>query len=384
MFDILLDLAGGFWGAFPLLVVLPACIYIVRSYRRRRWISVLAYVRQAVRLRLPMAETLEAAAWSEKSKLGGRLTDLHRLTLSGLPLSAALALAVPETPLRVVNLIGAGERLGRLGDALGRIRDVDARQTSGEIADRVFRRIYPVAVCFMVLVVMNVLMIFVVPKMEQIFKDFGIKLPPVSQWTIDLARRVGPWLILPVVGVVLFNVLALFKNFSGTTLAIWRRWIDPLTWCLPILHGLARDRGLADTADIVADALDARRTLVGGLDEVLLIDMNAVLYHRIRKWQAGLERGEETGAAARSAGLPSLFAGLAATAPSSTDPADVYRFLSRFYRDRVSRWQYVMEAALVPATALLLGLVVAAVCLSFFQPMVDLMMAVETHSRRVG
>jgi type IV pilus assembly protein PilC len=106
--------------------------------------------------------------------------------------------------------------------------------------------------------VLGMVMIFVIPKYETIFADFGMKLPAITQFTLDVARLLGlPILAAVSATVLIWTGLALWQMFHPVrfTTMFGRTLRDRIVWATPIAHGIARDRGLADALDVVAGAI---------------------------------------------------------------------------------------------------------------------------------
>ena len=96
-----------------------------------------------------------------------------------------------------INMVQAGETGGVLDVILQRLAEFM------EKAQKLKRRvvgamIYPsVVICFSVLIVTGI-MIFVVPKFKEIFKDFGTKLPDLTEVLIAVSRWVAVyWYLIP-------------------------------------------------------------------------------------------------------------------------------------------------------------------------------------------
>src|SRR5687767_3737632 len=96
------------------------------------------------------------------------------------------------------------------------------------------------------------ILIFVMPRFEEIYRDFGLRLPSATQSLLRISRSFA-YTFLPFV-VVLATLCGLgtaFRRlFSDRTYLSRIDLFDQLLWRLPILHGLERDRGLADSCYI--------------------------------------------------------------------------------------------------------------------------------------
>src|SRR2546421_462117 len=73
-------------------------------------------------------------------------------------------------------LIDAAERIGRLPHALRRLVQQHAMRSSVDATDAVFLRAYPFVMTLMMALSISTFAMFVMPKYETIFRDFGTKL----------------------------------------------------------------------------------------------------------------------------------------------------------------------------------------------------------------
>jgi hypothetical protein len=74
---------------------------------------------------------------------------------------------------------------------------------------------------------------------------------------------------------------------------------------------------------------------------------------------------------ARRAEMPSLLGGLLRTV-TGAEIVDVFRFLARYYDSRFARTAIVLHAVMVPAMTIVMGVIVAVVARSLFDPLVAL------------
>ena len=86
-----------------------------------------------------------------------------------------------------VKMVNAGEIGGVLDIILQRLAEFM------EKSEKLKRRIkgamvYPIVVVFVALVILSAIMIFIIPKFEEIFKDFGVELPALTIWLMNTSR----------------------------------------------------------------------------------------------------------------------------------------------------------------------------------------------------
>ena len=350
-------------------------LQITRTMRRRRGLMALGYVEQAVRLNLPLPRMLEAAERSESPRLRRRLERVRYRLAQGFPIAQALSEGVPEIPTRTVAAVHAAEAVGRLREGLRRVLD-DERATAARTIGRVdVYRTYPMLMILAIASMISLISIFVMPKYEQIFKDFGLRLPPITVNTIRIAGELAP-IVLVVSAVVVLAWIGglIWEAVHPRSLrdALSTGLLDRLRWCLPFWHGMQRDEGLGQVCALMADGLSAGMPAGRTLATATHLRINTVLRRRVRDWAAYVETGETLAAGAASAGLPRLITSMLSTGRGADGARGVFQFLARYYRSRFSRAALLVEAAVVPATVLFFAAIVACVALSLFLPMVSM------------
>src|SRR5262249_6940233 len=88
--------------------------------RRRRGANLLNYLEQAVRLNLPLPRIVRAIGESESGRFASDLETAREALEAGQSLATVLEV-VPDVPPRVIGLIAAAERAGRLPQVLSRL-----------------------------------------------------------------------------------------------------------------------------------------------------------------------------------------------------------------------------------------------------------------------
>ena len=139
----------------------------------------------------------------------------------------------------------------------------------------------------------SLICVFVMPKYETIFKDFGIRLPPVTQLMLDIARDAGPTLMLSMlVLILLWGLAGIWRMVQPTAARLVINGItDRVLWALPVSHGYVRDHSLAVTFDFIADALHAGQPIDHAIDEAANLHVNRVVQNRLGEFAVWLGSG---------------------------------------------------------------------------------------------
>jgi type II secretory pathway component PulF len=352
--------------------------------RRRRAMLLLAYAEQAVRLNLPLVQTLRGWSTGEHRAMRAVLRRAADALEDGGSVAEALRTAAPLLPSRAVDLISTAERNGKLAPAIAQVLRDESRRPLRDPTHWPMVKAYAVVIFLAVAGTIWMLTIFVMPKFQQIFKDFHQQLPPVTRWMIVMSQTIAP--LASVAGAVLLILACraavdeLLRRGLPRRKGFVRMTLDRVRWAIPIVGGLDRDRGLADVLSVIADSLESHRPLHAAVAEASQPHLNVVLSERVDQWGEGLEHGLALGEAARRAGLPPIIAGLLGTAHMPTDVVAVLRFLSRYYGARFSRAVILLREAAVPALALAGGAMVGFVALSIFGPMVSLIESISVRA----
>ncbi len=380
--------ALGYASGVAILVLLPLIAQLNKQIRRRRAQVVLAYLEQAVRLNLPLSRMIYAAQRGERGPTSLRLAGLRQQLEEGYSLGIALQSAVPESDPRAVALLDAAERLGRLKHALTSLaRERSTSQLAREPNLAGFFRAYPFMMIMAIATTASVMTIYVLPKFQQIFKDFGVKMPPITMSTFIFLRDAGAIAMIVAfasvlwwAGSLMFQIVHGEPAAAATTPSMLRELRDRLLWFLPITHGIARDRGLADAYAFIADALRAGITADRAIAEAASLKMNTVLSDRLKEWAARAADGAGLADGARAAWMPSFTVEMLAGARNAEQAADVLDFLARYHGGRFSRTQMLLQSAGVPLMTLFFAVIVAVVAISLLSPLVSLIQSMTAHS----
>jgi type II secretory pathway component PulF len=368
VFDTLAALIFVF-SAFAMLVWLV--LFIGQSggvQQRRRATTILSYLEQAIRMNLPLPQMLIAAEASESRSIARNIRQVRRQLDSGVTIADALGNAVPVTSRRTLALIDASERVGRVGSELDRLVKEQTTRQSRDALDQSFLATYPVIMTMVIVFILAMIMIFVMPKFSQIFRDFQLPLPPLTLMVIQISgfgvdqNSGGSWWLFAVVAIVVMAIASQFRWMFAKQL---RR----LGWSP--LAGIARNRHLADICHVIANALTAGLPLDSAIRSAGDLPIGALLRSRVHKWSAGIERGMTPGQAAHAAQMPRLIAELMPTAEISA-AAPVFAFLERYYAARFSRLLILLRGAAVPAMVFVFGVIVAVIALALFLPLISL------------
>src|SRR3954464_141628 len=137
---------------------------------------------------LPILRSLQILEQQQKPGLlkaiiGGVADEVE----GGGSLSDAMANFPKAFDKLYVNMINAGEAGGVLDIILSRLADF--MEKAAKLKKKVIgAMIYPIVVISIAVAIVSMIMIFVIPKFEQIFKDFKTELPGITKMLLAISR----------------------------------------------------------------------------------------------------------------------------------------------------------------------------------------------------
>lgn len=171
---------------------------------------------------LPLLRSIQILETQQKpGKLKSVLSDVAEDVEAGTTLSDSMAKHPKAFDRLYTKMVNAGEIGGVLDVILQRLADF--MEKSQRLRRRIIgAMIYPIVVITIAMVILMGIMVFVIPKFQEIFSEFGVTLPPLTIWLINAsmwaAGRLHPDQTIPgaiwILGapVLLFLMLKLVRK----------------------------------------------------------------------------------------------------------------------------------------------------------------------------
>lgn len=163
---------------------------------------------------LPILRSLRILEGQAKAgRLKNSLMDVCDEIEAGSTLSEAMSKS-PKTFNRLyVNMIKAGEAGGALEIILQRLADFMERAESLKRKVR-GAMIYPIVVVMVAVGILTFIMLKIVPTFEDMFNEFGLKLPAATELLMTISRNVATyWYLIPAIPVGIWLFIKLMRKF---------------------------------------------------------------------------------------------------------------------------------------------------------------------------
>lgn len=192
--------------------------------------------------------------------LKNALIDVCDEIEGGASLSEALAKSPKVFDRLYVNMIKAGEAGGSLEVILRRLAEFKERTQS--LKNQVIGAlIYPIMVILFTVGILVFIMIKIIPEFKEMFEEFGIELPPLTQLLISISDRcVKMWFLFPLIPIAIVLFIALVCKFRAGRMG-WHLYLLKL----PVIGKLVEKSNLARTTRTLGALVASGVPIIEGL-----------------------------------------------------------------------------------------------------------------------
>ena len=296
------------------------------------------------------------------------LSDIHELVLAGSPLSSALRQHSKVFEPSFIATVAAGEASGRMSDVL---RQLAAVQRGELRSSRTLRALatYPILLFVVSSSVLVALVLLVLPKFSDIFQEYELALPAITEILLSIAGELQQrwWLWIPaaVASVAGFFV---WRSTSGG-----RRTLDSIWLNMPIVSGVYRSSMIGRLCRMFGLMLESGVPLL----EVLKLSRNAVynVFYReiVEDMEDAVLNGRSLASVLHSTDiLPGTAREMLITAESTGNLGEVTRMLGEYYEEETEARMRQVVGVLEPLITVVMGVLVAIVVLAVMLPVFDL------------
>lgn len=268
------------------------------------------------------------------------------------------------------NLVHAGEQAGVLEALLDKIATYKEKTESlkGKVKKALF---YPAAVVVVACIVTAILLIFVVPQFEELFKSFGADLPAFTQLVIELSRFMQQswYYLLGALAAAGYSFIY-FKKRSKT----FNHFLDRMFLKLPIIGPqILHKSAIARFARTLSTMSAAGVPLVEALSSVAGASGNAVYAEAILTMREQVATGQQLQLAMRQTGLfPNMVIQMVAIGEESGSIDSMLAKVADFYEEEVDNAVAALSSLMEPAIMAFLGIVVGGLVIAMYLPIFKL------------
>jgi type IV pilus assembly protein PilC len=316
---------------------------------------------------LPILRSLRILEQQQKP---GMLRVAIRLVAEDVEGGATLSEAMARHPKAFdrlyTNMIRAGELGGVLDIILQRLADF--MEKSQALKRKVIgAMIYPIAVITFSLTIVTLLLWFVVPQFETIFKDMGSRLPSITRGLIGASAWVkeGGWAVILGTPVAIYLIFRAMKaNEQG------RYYVDRMKLKTPILGRIVSKTAVARFTRTLGTLLTAGVPILEALNITRETAGNEVLSRSLVEVHDGIREGESFAEPLRqSRVVDPMVVNMIDVGEETGELDKMLMKVADTYDEEVEALVGSLTSLMEPLMVIILGVIVGFIVVALFMPM---------------
>ena len=319
---------------------------------------------------IPMVQSFEIIGnGHEKPAMQKLVLDIKSNIEGGSTLHESLAKHPLYFDDLFVNLVEAGEQAGALETLLDKIATY--KEKTEALKKKIKKALfYPTAVLFVAIIVTVILLIFVIPQFESLFKGFGADLPAFTQLVVNMSRFMQNqgWLLLILVGAGVWAFMY-FKKRSRNM----RRFLDRMLLKFPVIGPIMVKAAIARFSRTLSTMFAAGVPLVEAMQSVAGATGNIVYEEATLRMKDEVATGQRLQRAMENTGLfPNMVVQMIAVGEESGALDTMSSKVADFYESEVDGAVDNMSSLLEPLIMAILGVLVGGMVIAMYLPIFKL------------
>ena len=263
-----------------------------------------------------------------------------------------------------VNLVAAGEVGGILDTILQRLA------THIEKAQKLKSRIkgamtYPAIVVAIAILVISVIMIFVIPVFEAMFKDFGSALPLPTQIVVNMSRFIKGNILYIIGGAIILFIA--FKKFKSTKTG--RKRVDVIALKLPVFGPLLKKVAVASFTRTLGTMIASGVPIISAMEIVAKTSGNVVLEEVILDVRSSIAEGQPISEPLSENDIfPNMVVQMIGVGEATGALETMLEKIADFYDDEVDTAVDALTSMLEPLLMVFLGGAIGGLVIAMYLP----------------
>ena len=304
---------------------------------------------------------------TENKKLASVVDEVRTEVESGQSLSSAMSVHHKVFPRLFIAMVRAGEAAGMLDSVLLRVAamfEADVKLRS-KIKSAMT---YPVIVFVMAILLSTVMLIFIVPVFEGMFRDMGGELPMLTQVLVSASSFVTSWIGVITYIVVPAGTWFAYKRVRDTEKGRFALDVAKLKLPVfgPLFHKIALTRFARNLSTLLAAGVPILQALEITADTV----NNGPIAVAVKDVQESVREGESiAGPLATHDVFPAMVVQMIAVGEETGNVDGMLAKISDFYDTEVESTTESLTALMEPLMIGVIGGIVGGMVIALYMPM---------------
>jgi type IV pilus assembly protein PilC len=319
---------------------------------------------------IPLVQAFEIVAnGNDKPAMQRLILDIKSDVEGGTSLHEALGKHPLYFDDLFVNLVEAGEQAGALESLLDKVATY--KEKTEALKKKIKKALfYPAAVVAVAVIVTVVLLLFVIPEFESLYKGFGADLPAFTQFVISMSRFLQHNGMF--VAIALAGITYAFFYFKKRSKAM-REFLDRVTLKVPVVGPIMRKAAIARYARTLSTMFSAGVPLVEALESVAGACGNIVYEKAVLRMRDEVSTGQRLQRSMENTGLfPNMVNQMIAVGEESGSLDEMSAKVATFYEAEVDNAVDAMSSLLEPLIMVVLGVLVGGLVIAMYLPIFKL------------
>ena len=319
---------------------------------------------------VPIVQALEIIGSGQKNPRMGNMVNALRADIAG---GSSIYEALSKYPVQFDelyrNLVKAGESAGVLETVLETIASYKENMETlkGKIKKALF---YPAMVIAVALVVSAILLVFVVPQFEEVFKSFGAELPAFTQMIVAMSRfMVSWWWAILLAFIVAIGAFIFFYKRSPK----FQHFLDRIILRIPVIGQIMHNSAVARFARTLGVTFAAGVPLVEALGIVAGATGNSVYEESVLKIRDDVAVGYQVNMAMKQVNLfPHMVVQMTAIGEEAGALDAMLMKVAEFYEQEVNNAVDALSSLIEPFVMIIIGVLVGSMVIGMYLPIFKL------------
>jgi type IV pilus assembly protein PilC len=325
---------------------------------------------------LPILRSLQILEQQQKPGLlkaiiGGVADEVE----GGGSLSEAMAAYPKAFDKLYVNMINAGEAGGVLDIILQRLADF--MEKAAKLKKKVIgAMIYPAVVISIAVGIVAMIMVFVIPKFETIFRDFGTELPGITKALLAISNWFANWgwLYIILSPIIFIMIIKLIRMSEGG-----KYFVDLVKLKIPILGSILGKTAIARFTRTLGTLISAGVPILDALNITKETCGNEVYSRALVKVHDAIREGESMADPLRATKVcDAIVVNMVDVGEETGDLDKMLIKIADNYDSDVDVLVGSLVSILEPVMIVVLGLIVGFIVVALFAPMISLIQSVSS------
>ncbi|MDQ7307189.1 type II secretion system F family protein [Stenotrophomonas sp. Sm3119] len=319
---------------------------------------------------VPIVSSLDIIASGHKNPRMKKLVDTIRTDIEG---GSSMYEAISKHPVQFDelyrNLVRAGEGAGVLETVLDTVATYkeNIEALKGKIKKALF---YPIMVVVVAMLVSGIMLVFVVPQFEDVFKSFGAELPAFTQMVVNLSRFMVSWWWLMLL-VAIGTAVALVMSYKRSPKM--QHAMDRFVLKVPVIGQIMHNSAIARFSRTTAVTFKAGVPLVEALGIVAGATGNTVYEEAVLRMRDDVSVGYPVNMSMKQTNLfPHMVIQMTGIGEEAGALDAMLFKVAEYYEQEVNNSVDALSSLLEPMIMVFIGTIVGGMVIAMYLPIFKL------------